>query len=102
MKAPGECENIGEIRHAIDVIDRQVIAFLGLRFEYVNAVMRFKSTEEEVRAPQRFRAVLDQRRVWAEEAGLPPDLMEDVYRLLIGYFIEHELQELARNGADQA
>ena len=57
--------------------------------------MRFKATEEDVRAPRRYQAVLAQRRIWAQEAGLPPDLVDEMYRLLIGRFIDYELDALA-------
>ena len=95
MKSPHECQSIDEVRRLIDDIDRQIITALGIRFECVKAVMRFKQTEEEVRAPQRYQAVLAQRRLWAQEAGLPPDLVEEMYRLLVGRFIDYELETLA-------
>jgi isochorismate pyruvate lyase len=95
MKSPHECQSIDEVRHLIDDIDRQIIAALGLRFECVKAIMRFKQTEEDVRAPQRYQAVLAQRRLWAQETGLPPDLIEEMYRLLIDRFIDYELKTLA-------
>ena len=102
MKTPHECESIDDIRQAIDAIDHEIVASIGRRFDFVKEVMRFKTTEADVRAPQRYQAVLDQRRAWAEEAELSPDLIEEMYRLLIGYFIDHELDELNRNGAEQA
>ena len=49
IKTPQECESIDEVRAAIDAIDAELIAALGLRFQYVQAVMRFKSTEAHVR-----------------------------------------------------
>ncbi len=94
MKSPAECNSIEEIRAAIDEIDEQIVALLGQRFEYVKAITRFKKTEEDVRAPERYNAVLQQRRVWAEEAGLNPDWIEEMYRLLIGHFINVELEDL--------
>ena len=102
MKAPQKCESIDDIRHAIDAIDHEIVALIGRRFGYVKEVMRFKTTEEDVRAPQRYQAVLDQRRVWAEEAGLPPDLIKEMYQMLVDYFIDHELDELTQNGANRA
>ena len=40
----------------------------------------------------RFAAMLHQRRLWAEENQLSPDVIENVYRDLAGYFIEQELK----------
>jgi isochorismate pyruvate lyase len=33
-----------------------------------------------------------QRRLWAEAAGLNPDVIESMYRLLVDNFIEEELE----------
>ncbi len=102
MKAPADCNSIEEIRDAIDSLDRQIVESLGRRFDYVKAITRFKKTESDVRAPDRYNAVLTQRRVWAAEAGLAPDVVEQMYRLLIAYFIDEEMKELDLHAADAA
>jgi isochorismate pyruvate lyase len=81
LKAPQACETIDEVRAAIDAIDAQIVAAIGRRFQYVQAVTRFKQTREDVHAVERYNAVLSTRREWAEE----------MYRNLIGHFINHEL-----------
>ena len=35
--------------------------------------------------------MLQQRRVWAEEEGLNPDVIEKIYRDLVTYFIDEEM-----------
>ena len=42
-------------------------------------------------APERLAAMLAVRRGWAEREGLDPDVIEDLYRRLVAYFIEREL-----------
>ena len=42
MKKPDECADLAEIRMEIDRIDRDVIAALGERFQYVKAAAKFK------------------------------------------------------------
>ena len=54
-----------EIRAEIDRIDRDVIAALGERFQYVKAAAKFKSNRGEVAAPERVTAMLEHRRNWA-------------------------------------
>jgi isochorismate pyruvate lyase len=92
MKAPEECLDIQEIRQGIDAIDREVINLLGKRFAYVKAAAQFKTSSDGVKAVDRFNAMLQQRRVWAEEVELNPDAIEKLYRDLVGYFIEEELK----------
>lgn len=92
MKDPDECANIHEVREEIDIIDREVIEALSKRFQYVVAAARFKTSEASVRAPDRFHAMLQQRREWAKESGLNPDVVENLYRDLVNYYIEEELK----------
>lgn len=92
MKAPDECSNLQEVRYEIDVIDREVIQALGERFAYVKAAAKFKTSEASVKASERFNAMLQQRRIWAEEVGLNPDVIEKLYRDLVNYFIGEELK----------
>jgi isochorismate pyruvate lyase len=96
MKSPTECTSLEEVRTAIDTIDHQIIVALGKRFEYVQAAARFKTSETGVKAPERFAAMLQQRRVWAEENGLKADVIEQMYRDLVNYFIEEELNHWQR------
>ncbi len=97
MKMPDNCTNIQEIRTEIDEIDRQVIASFAKRFAYVKAASKFKTDATSVRAKERFAAMLGQRRIWAQEDGLNPDVIEKIYRDLITYFIEEELNHWQSN-----
>jgi isochorismate pyruvate lyase len=91
LKPPEECESIEDVRQGIDALDREVITLLGRRARYVEAAARFKTGESGVRAPERQRTMLEARRRWAEEEGLSPEVIEDVYRTLISYFVDREL-----------
>ena len=97
MKMPDECTNIQEIRTEIDEIDRQVIASFAKRFAYVKAASKFKTDATSVRAKERFAAMLEQRRIWAQEDGLNPDIIEKLYQDLVNYFIEEELNHWQSN-----
>ncbi len=92
MKSAGDCKNISEIRAEIDRLDREVISLLGQRFAFVKAASRFKTGEISVRAPERFRTMLEQRRTWANEEGLNADAIEKMFRNLVHHFIEEELK----------
>lgn len=92
MKKPDDCKNMAEIRAEIDRLDRQVIALLGQRYAYVKAAARFKKSQTDVKAPERFQAMLEQRRIWAQEENLNPDAIEKMYRDLVNHFIEEEMK----------
>lgn len=89
---PEECNNLEDIRREIDYLDRAVIALLGQRFKYVLAAARFKTSETSVRAPERQKAMLAQRREWAETEGLNPDAIEKMYTDLVQHFSEEEMK----------
>lgn len=93
MKSPANCENISEIRDAIDRIDKEIIRLLGERYSYVREVVRFKEpTEESIVAKDRFEAVISSRKKLAEESGLDPAIIEKIYTDLLNYFIAEELK----------
>lgn len=88
---PEDCVNIDNIRMEIDKMDRDIIAILGKRFEYVKAASKFKTSDASVRASERFEAMLIQRRSWAESEGLSPTAIEKMYRDLVNHFISEEM-----------
>lgn len=93
MLQPQQCANMQEIRTKIDAIDQQIIALLGQRAGYVAAASAFKIDADSVRAQSRVDAMLKQRREWAEKQGLSPDMVEQLYRLLVEHFIALEMQQ---------
>lgn len=97
MKLPNECNNIQEIRTEIARLDREIVTAIGKRFVYVKAAAKFKTNETSVKAPERFKAMLEERRIWAEEEGLNPEVIEQLYRDLVNYFINEELKDWKRD-----
>ena len=93
MKSPEDCENIKDVRRAIDTLDHEIIHLIGRRARYVEAAARFKTGEQSVRAPERQKTMLETRRRWAEENGLDPDVIEDLYQNLLSYFVGREMHQ---------
>ena len=88
---PQECTNISEVRNEIDHIDATIIKLLSTRFDYVREVVKYKEkTASGIEASDRRAAVIATRRQWAEEAGLCPNVVENIYNTLINYFIDEE------------
>lgn len=90
--APEQCTNMADIREEIDLLDRAIIQLIGERYQYVKAAAKFKTSETSVRAPERFKAMLLQRREWAQEQGLNSDVIEKLYSDLVNYFIQEEME----------
>lgn len=90
-KLPHECTNIAEVRHEIDNIDQEIIRLLSTRFNYVREVVKYKDgSAKGIEAKGRWEEVINTRRQWAQEVGLDPDAIGDIYNRLVEYFIEEE------------
>lgn len=89
---PAQCTGMVDIRDEIDLLDSAIIQLIGKRYQYVQAAAKFKTSETAVRAPERFKAMLLQRREWALEQGLNPDVIEKLYADLVSYFIQEEME----------
>jgi isochorismate pyruvate lyase len=93
VKRPEDCESIGDVRQAIDMLDQEIIGLIGRRAGYVARAAHFKTGEQSVRAPERQRTMFEARRRWAEVNGLDPDMIEDLYHTLVSYFVDREMGE---------
>jgi len=92
VQTPEECTSLQDIRAVIDSIDHDIVALIARRRGYVQAAAPFKTSVASVSAPDRLAAMMARRRQWALEAGLSPDPIEHVFRTLVAYFTEAELQ----------
>ncbi|WP_322906859.1 chorismate mutase [Paenibacillus sp. SGZ-1009] len=91
-----KCESLDEVRACIDRLDRQIVQLLSERSQYVKQAAAFKQDTDAVKAPARVEAVIAKVRQLAATYDLNPQIAEQVYRAMIGAFIEDELQEHAR------
>lgn len=96
-KKPSECISKDEIRHQIDIIDKEIIALFALRFQYVSEIVKYKNDAESVVAQDRKDHVIKVRGEWAENHGLDKDTFEQIYRFLVDHNIGKELEILERS-----
>ena len=96
MIPPEKCASLEEVRCEIDRLDEEIVRLIGRRAHYVTAAARFKTSEAHVAAPDRQAAMLAVRREWAEREGLEPELIEDLYRRLVAWFVQRELEHWKR------
>jgi isochorismate pyruvate lyase len=93
VKRPEDCESIGDVRQAIDELDQEIIGLIGRRAHYVARAAHFKTGQQSIRAPERQHTMFEARRRWAEENGLDPTVIEDLYHTLLSYFVDREMDE---------
>ena len=96
MKA---CNSLKEVREEIDRLDDRIVELIAERNQYIKQAARFKNTIAEVKAPERIDAVIQRLRRKALELDLNPNLVADLYRMMIDEMVETEIAEL-RNAKD--
>ena len=96
IQSAEDCKSLDEIRRSIDNIDEQVVSLIAKRSKYVYAAAKFKSSEKSVRDSDRVEKVLSSKRDLAKAKGVSPELIENIYRLMIEHFINEELKEWKR------
>ena len=96
------CASIEEVRSNIDRIDRQIVALLAERGNFVKQAARFKKTTDDVKAPQRVEQVIAKVTALSQELGANPTVTEQVYRAMISGFINAELTEHTALNTDVA
>lgn len=94
-----QCKSIEEVRSNIDRIDDEIIKLLAERTGYVAQVVNFKKTTDDVQAPDRKEAVIQNVRSKAEKYGADPDMAEALYREMISRFIDMEMDNLRKREA---
>jgi len=94
-RPPQDCRDMGEVRTEIDRIDRALVDLIAERFGYVERAWQIKlANNEEASVPWRNQEVIDKVRARAGEQGLPPDIVEALWRQMIGWFIQYEEEKL--------
>ena len=94
-----DCSNMDEVRVEIDRIDRALVDLVAERFSYVDRAWQLKSSPDEAVVPWRIQQVIDKVKEQAGEKGLPPELVESIWRQMIGWFIQYEEEKLGE-GSD--
>ncbi len=92
----GTCRSMDEVRAGIDQLDREIVALLAERAGYIRQAARIKGRLQEIVDPARIEQVVTRVRALAAGRGLPPDLVESLYRLMIERFIALEKPEFDR------
>jgi len=88
-------QNLEELRHEIDALDTQLVQLLAKRKACVMQAARFKKDTQGVKDDARVEVVIQKVRKKAVTYEVNPDLVERLYREMIGSFITMELAEFS-------
>lgn len=91
MRAPKDCENMAHIRAEIDRLDEALVTLFAERAAYIDRAAEIKATVDlPARITDRVEQVVQNVRRHAANQGLPPDLVEKLWRRLIDWSIARE------------
>jgi chorismate mutase/prephenate dehydratase len=87
--------DLDRLRVQLDHIDHQLVDLIAQRLEIVAEVGAAKAgSDTPVRDPDRERAVLEKVARAAGERGIPGELVQRVFREIIGYAVDKQVAEL--------
>jgi isochorismate pyruvate lyase len=91
LAAASECQTMAEVRAGVDQVDRELIALLRRRFDYMDAAARIKPERHQVRDEARKAQVIANARANAEAEGMPGDAIARLWNDLVEASIAYEL-----------
>ena len=94
---PGQqCKTMAEVRAGVDQVDRELVALLRRRFDYMDAAARIKPARGGVRGEPREAQVIASARAAAVGAGMPGDAIAALWDALVEASIAYELEAFDR------
>lgn len=94
-----QCSSLQEVRDEVDKLDDMIVELIAKRNSYVKQAAAFKESIEEVKAPERMEAVMQRVRHKALSYNLSPNLISNLYTIMINEMVESEIAEF-RNGGN--
>lgn len=92
-------EELESIRRGIDKVDARIVKLLRKRSTLVSAAGKHKKSESAVRNEARVEIVIQKVRELAAKEGVDPELVERVYRTMIGQFVIQEMAEFKESNS---
>jgi len=81
----GDDENtLGDLRSQLDAVDRQIVSLLSERRKHIEAAVPLKKDRNpSIHNPAYEENLITERRRLAHQAGLDPDYIEEIFRLVL-------------------
>jgi isochorismate pyruvate lyase len=94
-----KCDSLEEVRLEIDKIDDQLVELIADRSHLVKQAASFKNSIEDIKADKRVDIVLQRVRNNAIKKGISPNMMSDLFKIMIDEMVEMEISEFRNAGA---
>lgn len=85
--------SLEEVRTEIDKIDDKLVELISVRSHLVRQAAQFKNSIDEVKAEERVDFILQKVRHAAIQAGVSPNMISDLFKIMIEEMVETEISE---------
>jgi isochorismate pyruvate lyase len=93
-----KCNSLVEVRQEIDRIDSQLVELISERSHLVRQAASFKNSIDEVKADDRMDFIIQKVRHKAIELGVSPNMISELFTIMINDMIELEIAEFRNSG----
>jgi len=94
-----KCHSLQEVRDEIDTLDTQLVTLISDRSRLVRQAALFKNSVEEVKAKDRIDAIMQKVRAQAIELNINPNMMSELFKIMIDEMVETEISEFRNSGS---
>ncbi|MBN2781952.1 MAG: chorismate mutase [Campylobacterales bacterium] len=89
-----ECKSLEEVRTEVDKIDNELVELISKRSHYIRQAAAFKESIAEVKTQDRIDYILSRVRHRAIELGVSPNMISELFEIMINEMVETEIAEL--------
>ena len=94
MPSLKKCNSLEEVRSEVDALDDKIVELISQRSHYIRQAAAFKNSVDEVKADERIDFILQRLRHKAIELEVSPNMITDLYKIMIDEMVETEIAEL--------
>ena len=98
MSTLKKCSSLEEVRVEIDQIDERLVDLISDRSHLIRQAAAFKNSVEEVKAQDRIEFILQRVRHLAIEKGVSPNMISELFEIMINEMVETEIAEFRNTG----
>ncbi len=93
-----KCNTLEEVRTEIDALDTKLVDLISQRSHLIRQAAAFKNSIDEVKAQERIDFILQRVRHHAIEKGVSPNMISELFVIMIDEMVETEIAELRNAG----
>jgi len=94
-----KCNSLQEVRDEIDLIDDKLVELISQRSNLIRQAASFKNSVDEVKAQDRIDFIMQKVRKKAIEYNLSPNLVSELFTIMIDEMVETEISEFRNAGS---